>query len=493
MGARSTAACSRASRPTIARSTASRRRSAATTSRRSPTGWPMIQHRLVKLWDLGVATGRITPNELVDMTSTAIAKRFGLARKGSIAPGKDADLVVFDPSTPFEFSTRTSHMNVDYDLFEGESSTGQRAPHASAAEPWSTTAGEIRTEPGHGRFVPRSLGAHARRGLVRRRPRPRGPARAGTPDRRPGRRAARVLDRRVGARAGVPALTAGRAAGGGVGGRRGQPLGRPPGRAGRLRDRRLARRLRARRRLARRCARRVRRASRRCARGPSAASRRWACGWSTGPTRRARASGAACSAPRPAPARSRWTRCAISRDRDGERLEDVVARYDVDLARAHESHAQLRGARAYIELHIEQGPVLESRGEPAGDGARHLRGRAPRGASSPARRRTPARRRWRCAATRSWPPPRRRWRSARSASATTACLHGRRRDSEPGVITAVAGRTEMLLDQRHLDPDELAAMLAEARDACEQAAADHGCEVELSTSGRSRRSRSTTG
>ena len=51
--------------------------------------------------------------------------------------------------------------------------------------------------------------------------------------------------------------------------------------------------------------------------------------------------------------------------------------------------------------------------------------------------------------------------------------------SEPGVVTAVPGRTEMLLDQRHLDPDELAAMLAEARAACERAAADHGCEVEL--------------
>ena len=51
--------------------------------------------------------------------------------------------------------------------------------------------------------------------------------------------------------------------------------------------------------------------------------------------------------------------------------------------------------------------------------------------------------------------------------------------SEPGVVTASPGRTEMLLDQRHLDPDELAAMLAEAREACEQAADDHGCEVEL--------------
>jgi acetylornithine deacetylase/succinyl-diaminopimelate desuccinylase-like protein len=51
--------------------------------------------------------------------------------------------------------------------------------------------------------------------------------------------------------------------------------------------------------------------------------------------------------------------------------------------------------------------------------------------------------------------------------------------SEPGVVTAVPGRTEMLLDQRHLDPNALAAMLSEARAACEQAADDHGCEVEL--------------
>src|SRR4029079_681250 len=51
--------------------------------------------------------------------------------------------------------------------------------------------------------------------------------------------------------------------------------------------------------------------------------------------------------------------------------------------------------------------------------------------------------------------------------------------SEPGVITAVPGRTEMLLDQRHLEAAELAAMLAEAREAIDKAAADQGCEVEL--------------
>jgi len=166
------------------------------------------------------------------------------------------------------------------------------------------------------------------------------------------------------------------------------------------------------------------------------------------------------------------------RDRDGERLEDVVARYEVDLARVHESGAQLRGARAYIEMHIEQGPVLEGLGEPAATVLgtcgveRHVAvftGRAAHAGATPM-----AHRRDSFAAT------------AQAALAIREI--GFRHDgvctvggatSEPGVVTAVAGRTEMLLDQRHLDPGALAAMLAEARDACEQAASEHGCEVEL--------------
>jgi hydantoinase/carbamoylase family amidase len=166
------------------------------------------------------------------------------------------------------------------------------------------------------------------------------------------------------------------------------------------------------------------------------------------------------------------------RDREGERLEDVVARYDVDLARVHESNAQLRGARAYFELHIEQGPVLESRGEPAATVLgtcgveRHVgifTGQAAHAGATPMGLRKDS--------------------FAAAAQAALAIRDvGFRHDgvctvggatSEPGVVTAVAGRTEMLLDQRHLDPDKLAAMLAEAREACEQAAADQGCEVEL--------------
>ena len=166
------------------------------------------------------------------------------------------------------------------------------------------------------------------------------------------------------------------------------------------------------------------------------------------------------------------------RDRDGERLEDVVARYDVELDRAGESGERLRGARAYIETHIEQGPVLESKGEPAATVLgtfgveRHeavFTGQTAHAGATPMGLR----------------------RDTFSATAQAAlairdvgfrhegvCTVGRA-TSEPGVITAVPGRTEMLLDQRHLDPEALAAMLSEARAACEQAAQDHGCEVEL--------------
>jgi hydantoinase/carbamoylase family amidase len=167
------------------------------------------------------------------------------------------------------------------------------------------------------------------------------------------------------------------------------------------------------------------------------------------------------------------------RDRDGERLEDVVARHGVELDRVRESRARLRGARAYIELHIEQGPVLESRGEPAATVLgtcgveRHavvFTGQAAHAGATPMELRRDS--------------------FAATAQAALAIREiGFRHDggvctvggatSEPGVVTAVAGRTEMLLDQRHLDPEELAAMLSEAAEACGRAAEDQDCEVEL--------------
>lgn len=89
-----------------------------------PPGLAGIQHRLPLLWHHGVQKGRIAPNRLVELTSTAMARTFGLSRKGTLAVGADADLVVFDPERPYEFSGTSSLMNIDYDLWEGQTIIG---------------------------------------------------------------------------------------------------------------------------------------------------------------------------------------------------------------------------------------------------------------------------------------------------------------------------------------------------------------------------------
>ena len=167
------------------------------------------------------------------------------------------------------------------------------------------------------------------------------------------------------------------------------------------------------------------------------------------------------------------------KDRDGERLEDVVGRYDVDLAKVHESGAQLKGARAYLELHIEQGPVLEARDESAAAvlgtvgverRAAVFSGRASHAGATPMDMRQDS---FLAAARAAL-----LIRDVGLAHEGGYCTTGGA-SSDPGVVTAVAGRTELLLDQRHLDAGELAAMLKEADEACERAAEEFGCTVEM--------------
>ena len=78
------------------------------------------------VYDGGVRTGRISLNRFVELTSTSPAKIFGLfPRKGTIAPGSDADIVVFDPEPDDRRCRRkTLHMNVDYNPYEGRQVTG---------------------------------------------------------------------------------------------------------------------------------------------------------------------------------------------------------------------------------------------------------------------------------------------------------------------------------------------------------------------------------
>jgi N-carbamoyl-L-amino-acid hydrolase len=167
------------------------------------------------------------------------------------------------------------------------------------------------------------------------------------------------------------------------------------------------------------------------------------------------------------------------RDADGVALPDALAAHGVDLDRALEARRQLEGAAAYLELHIEQGPVLESLELPLGvvlgtfGVERHLvtwRGQAAHSGSTPMDQRRDA-----------------------LAGAAKLALEIRPIAAEvgdgavctcggvvcrPGIVTSVVETAEQLLDQRHLDADKLARLLALAREAGERFAREEDVEVE---------------
>lgn len=90
-----------------------------------PNGGPGIEHRMSLIYSGGVASGRFSANRFVELVSTMPAKLFGLyPRKGTIAVGADADLVIFDPRRKHTISAKTHHMRVDYSMFEGIQVTG---------------------------------------------------------------------------------------------------------------------------------------------------------------------------------------------------------------------------------------------------------------------------------------------------------------------------------------------------------------------------------
>ncbi|HLK33528.1 MAG TPA: dihydropyrimidinase [Terriglobales bacterium] len=90
-----------------------------------PNGGPGIEHRLSLVYSGGVGGGRFSINRFVELVSTTPAKLFGLyPRKGTVAVGADADLVIFDPKRKHKISAQTHHMRVDYSMFEGIEVTG---------------------------------------------------------------------------------------------------------------------------------------------------------------------------------------------------------------------------------------------------------------------------------------------------------------------------------------------------------------------------------
>src|SRR3981081_3009588 len=90
-----------------------------------PNGGPGIEHRMSLVYSGGVAQGRFSVNRFVELVATTPAKLFGLyPRKGTIAVGSDADLVIFDPDRKQPISVKTHRMRVDYSMFEGIEVTG---------------------------------------------------------------------------------------------------------------------------------------------------------------------------------------------------------------------------------------------------------------------------------------------------------------------------------------------------------------------------------
>ena len=167
-------------------------------------------------------------------------------------------------------------------------------------------------------------------------------------------------------------------------------------------------------------------------------------------------------------------------DRDGISLPDAIGAYGVDLDRATEARSQLENAAAYLELHIEQGPVLESMELPLG---------VVLGTFGVERHRVT----WRGQAAHAGSTPMDQRRDALAGAAKLAlelrhiatrvgdgavCTSGGVVCS-PGIVTSVVETAEQLLDQRHLDADKLAALLADAKTRSEDFAREENIEVEF--------------
>src|SRR5262245_15890472 len=90
-----------------------------------PNGGPGVENRMSLIYDGGVVQKRISLNRFVELTSTAAAKIFGLfPKKGTIAVGSDADIVIFDPNREQTITAKTHHMRVDYSAYEGRTVRG---------------------------------------------------------------------------------------------------------------------------------------------------------------------------------------------------------------------------------------------------------------------------------------------------------------------------------------------------------------------------------
>jgi hydantoinase/carbamoylase family amidase len=164
-------------------------------------------------------------------------------------------------------------------------------------------------------------------------------------------------------------------------------------------------------------------------------------------------------------------------DRSHERLDEVLAANGVEIDRASEAGSRVSDLACYLELHIEQGPVLEAEGLRAGAvagcvGVRRRRftfiGRTGHAGTTPMAHRHDA-----GLAAAATALAVERTADGNGGTATTGAL-----ELEPGIVTAVAGRAQLLVDLRHGDPQQLAVMLEASIHAAREAAARRGCELQ---------------
>ncbi len=164
-------------------------------------------------------------------------------------------------------------------------------------------------------------------------------------------------------------------------------------------------------------------------------------------------------------------------DRDGIKLTDAIGRFDLDLDHAKQAQRQLQNAVAYLELHIEQGPVLEKMGLPLGvvlgtfGVERHairFIGQSAHAGSTPMDQRRDA-----LGAAAKLSLEIREIGKRNGGVCTVGSV-----TTKPGIVTAVVGQCDITLDQRHLNAESLATMLQEAKDASERFAVEENVSVE---------------
>jgi dihydropyrimidinase len=133
-----------------------------------PNGTGGIEDRMSIVWQLGVNSGLITPNEFVAATSTNAARIFNIfPQKGAIRVGADADVIVFDPEKSKTISAKTHHQKNDFNVFEGREVRGLTV-HTLSRGNHIYADGDIRATKGKGQYVPRKPFGEAYQGMQHR-------------------------------------------------------------------------------------------------------------------------------------------------------------------------------------------------------------------------------------------------------------------------------------------------------------------------------------